>query len=137
MNGSDEASPRRRDFPILAQRSYIRVLLPRGTEGSNPAPSSGESIANLTSSKGDSNRWHTRHAAMAPFSTQPPQESPLQQFGVEPIGLCPAVFPRNCHTRRMDHVRLYPARREPARQPEAVATGFKNQCNPRDSAAGP
>src|SRR5438034_5514836 len=74
---------------------------------------------------------------MAPFSTQPPQEPPLQQFGVEPIGLCPAVFPRNRHTRGMDHVRLYPTRLKPTRQPKAVAAGFKGQRNPRDSAAGP
>jgi hypothetical protein len=35
-----------RDFPILAQISY-RVLCPRGTDGSNPLPSSSESCANL------------------------------------------------------------------------------------------
>src|SRR5580692_7317492 len=39
-------------------------------------------------------RWHARHAAMAPFPTQPPQEPPLEQFGVQPVGLCPAMFPR-------------------------------------------
>src|SRR5215831_13828795 len=33
------------------------------------------------------NRRHARHAAMAPFATQPPQEPALQQLGVEPIGL--------------------------------------------------
>src|SRR5580693_4186450 len=83
------------------------------------------------------NRWHARHAAMAPFPTQPPQEPPLEQFGVQPIGLCPAMFPRNRYTRRMDHVRLYPARLEPARQPEAVAAGFEGQRNPRDLFTGP
>jgi len=49
MNGSDEASPRRRRpglrFPDLGARSHIRLLPPRGTEGSNPAPSSGESLS--------------------------------------------------------------------------------------------
>jgi hypothetical protein len=59
--------------------------------------------------------------AMAPFPTQPPQEPRLEQFGVQPIGLCPAMFSRNRHTRGMDHVCLYPARLEPARQPKAVA----------------
>jgi hypothetical protein len=39
------------------------------------------------------NRGHARHAAMAPFATQPPQEPALQQLGVEPVGLCPAMFP--------------------------------------------
>src|SRR5712671_6286104 len=37
----------------------------------------------------------------------------------------------------MDHVRLYPTRLEPARQPEAVAAGFEGQCNPRDLFTGP
>src|SRR5258708_31324535 len=74
---------------------------------------------------------------MASFTTQPYQETRLQQLGVEPVGLCPSMFARNCHTRGMDHVRLYPARLEPARQPEAVAAGFEGNRNPRDSAAGP
>src|SRR5262252_1924951 len=52
------------------------------------------------------NRWHARHAAMAPFATQPPQEPALQQLGVETIGLCSAMFPRYRDTRGMDHVRL-------------------------------
>jgi hypothetical protein len=64
--------------------------------------------------------------------TQPPQEPPLEQFGVQPVGLCPAMFPRNRYTRGMDHVRLYPAR-----QPEAVAAGFEGQRNPRDLFTGP
>ena len=37
----------------------------------------------------------------------------------------------------MDHVRLNATRRKPARQPEAVATGFEGQRNPRDRAASP
>src|SRR5260370_33296698 len=40
------------------------------------------------------------------------------------------MFPRNGHTRGMDHVRFYPARLEPARQPEAVAAGFEGNRNP-------
>src|SRR6516165_7882003 len=55
-------------------------------------------------------RRYAHHAAMAPFATQPPQEPALQQLGVEPIGLCPAMFPRHGHTRGMDHVRLHPTR---------------------------
>src|ERR1700758_1530190 len=84
-----------------------------------------------------SNRRHAHHTAMAPFATQPPQEPALQQFGVEPIGLCPAMFPRYRDTRGMDHVRLNPTRLQPARQPEAVAAGFEGNCNPRDRAASP
>jgi hypothetical protein len=47
------------------------------------------------------------------------------------------MFPRNCHTRGMDHVRLDPARIQPARQPEAVAASFEGQRNPRDRFTGP
>ena len=83
------------------------------------------------------NRRHARHAAMAPFPTQPPQEPALQQLGVEPVGFRPAMFPRYRHTRGMDHVRLYPTRLEPARQPKAVAAGFEGKRNPRDRATGP
>jgi uncharacterized protein (DUF1501 family) len=36
-------------------------------------------------------------------------------LGVEPVGFRPAMFPRNCHTRGMDHVRLYPTPLAPAR----------------------
>src|ERR1700730_13023487 len=83
------------------------------------------------------NRRYAHHAAMAPFATQPPQEPPLEQFGVQPIGFRLAMFPRNGHTRGMDHVRLYPTRLKPARQPEAVAAGFEGKRNPRDSPAAP
>src|SRR6516162_2523227 len=57
------------------------------------------------------NRRYAHHAAMAPFAPQPSQEPALQQLGVEPIGLCPPMFPRHGHTRGMDHVRLDPTRR--------------------------
>src|SRR6266853_1481016 len=61
------------------------------------------------------NRRDARHAAMAPFPTEPPQEPPLQHLGVEPVGFCPAMFPRYCDTRGMDHVRLDPTRTQPTR----------------------
>src|SRR3984893_15750183 len=83
------------------------------------------------------NRGHARHAAMAPFATQPPQEPALQQLGVEPVGFRSAMLPRYRDTRGMDHVRLYSTRRKPTRQPEAVAAGFEGERNARDSAAGP
>src|SRR6516164_6534000 len=38
------------------------------------------------------NRGRARHAAMAPFSTQPSHEPALQQLGVEPVGFRPAMF---------------------------------------------
>src|SRR5262245_66045912 len=74
---------------------------------------------------------------MAPFPTQPPQEPPFQQLGVESVGLCPAMLPRYRETGGMDHMRLDATRRKPARQPEAVAAGFEGQRNPGDRAAGP
>src|ERR1700741_509194 len=80
---------------------------------------------------------YAHHAAMAPFATQPPQEPALQQLGVEPVGLCSAMFARHCDTRGVDHVRLDPSRLQPARQPEAVAAGFEGNRNPRDRAASP
>src|SRR5262249_6612021 len=83
------------------------------------------------------NRWHARHAAMAPFSTQPPQEPALQQLGVEPVSFRSAMLPRDRDTRGMDHVRLDATRLKPAREPEAVAAGFEGKRNPRDGGAGP
>src|SRR5438270_289750 len=80
---------------------------------------------------------HARHAAMASFSTQPPQEPALQQLGVEPVGFRSAMFPRYRDTRGMDHVSLDATRRKPARQPEAVAAGFEGNRNPHDRAPGP
>src|SRR5215468_1710601 len=82
-------------------------------------------------------RRHAHHAAMAPFPPQPPQKPAFEQFGVQPIGLCPAMFPRYGHTRGVDHMRLDATRRQPARQPEAVAAGFEGQRYPRDCAPGP
>src|SRR5207237_10751289 len=83
------------------------------------------------------NCWHTRHAAMAPFATQPPQEPPLEQLGVEPVGFRSAMLPRHRDARGMDHVSLDATRLKPARQPEAVAAGLDGKRNPRDGGAGP
>src|SRR3954451_10577286 len=83
------------------------------------------------------NRRYARHAAMAPFSTQPPQEPAFEQLGVEPVGLRSAMFPRYRNTRGMDHVSLDPTCLKPARQPEAIAAGLEGNRNPRDRAAGP
>jgi hypothetical protein len=52
--------------------------------------------------------------------------------GVEPVVLLPGDVPRYGDTRGTDHVRLDPACRKPARQPEPVAAGFEGQRNPRD-----
>ena len=74
---------------------------------------------------------------MTPLPTQPRQERPLQQLGVEPVGLGPAMFRRYRDTRGMDHMRLDPTRTQPPRQPEAVAAGFEGQRNPRDLFTSP
>src|SRR5258705_5714092 len=47
------------------------------------------------------------------------------------------MFARYGDTRGMDHMRLHPARPQPARQPEAVPTSLEGQCNPRDLFTGP
>src|SRR5712672_1475192 len=47
------------------------------------------------------------------------------------------MFPRYCDTRGMDHVRLDPTRTQPTCQPNAIATSFEGQRNPRDLATGP
>src|SRR5260370_23137311 len=70
------------------------------------------------------NRRDARHAAMAPFPAQPSQEPALQQLGVEPVGLAPAMLSRYSDTRGMDHVRFDPACIQPMRQPAAIAAGF-------------
>src|SRR3954452_10685147 len=59
-------------------------------------------------------RGHARHAAMAPFSTQPPQEPAFQQLGVEPVGFRSAMLPRYRDTRGMDHMRFDPTCLKPA-----------------------
>src|SRR5262245_26794184 len=68
---------------------------------------------------------------------QPPQEPPLQQLGIEPVGLCAAMLPRYRETRGMDHVSLDTTRLKPARQPEAVAAGFEGKRDPGDRVTGP
>src|SRR6516225_9641552 len=82
-------------------------------------------------------RRYAHHAAMAPFAPQPAQEPALQQFGIEPIGFGPSMFPRYRDARGVDHMRLDTPRRKPARQPEAVAAGFEGRRNSGDWAAGP
>src|SRR5258708_13850675 len=47
------------------------------------------------------------------------------------------MFARYGDTRGMDHMRLHPARPQPARQPEAVPTSLEGQCNARDLFTGP
>ena len=68
--------------------------------------------------------WNRCHAAMALLPAQPANKGAHQQFGVEAIGLRAPVFARYRHARRMDDIGLDLLPPQPARQPEAVASGF-------------
>src|ERR1700747_2963939 len=61
------------------------------------------------------NRWHARHAAVAPFSTPPPPEAAPPPPVGEPVVFRSPMLPRYRDTRGMDHVRLNTTRLEPAR----------------------
>ena len=80
------------------------------------------------------NCWHTRHAAVAPFATQPPN-NPRFSNSVS----SQSVFARRCsrETVTLEAWITDATRRKPARQQEAVAAGFQSQRNPFDRAAGP
>jgi len=79
-------------------------------------------------------RRHRRHGAMAGLAAQPAEEAALEQLGVEPIGLRPAMGARHGHAGRVDDMRLDAACPQPAGQPEAVATGLVGD---RDAADRP
>jgi hypothetical protein len=64
------------------------------------------------------------HAAVTPLAAQPAKKGALQQLGIEPIRLRPAVLARHGNTCRVDHLRLDAASPQPPRQPEAVPTGL-------------
>jgi hypothetical protein len=76
------------------------------------------------------------HAAVAAFPSQPAEKGPLQQRGVEPIGLRPAMFARDGDAAGMDHMRFDRMHAQPAGQPEAVAAGLVGNHNPGDRTAG-
>src|SRR5262245_35447792 len=69
-------------------------------------------------------RRDRHHAAMAPLAAQPAEKGTRQQFGVEAISLRAPVFARHCDARGMDDISLDIACPQPARQPEAVASGL-------------
>jgi hypothetical protein len=64
---------------------------------------------------------------MAPLAAKPAQKGALEQFAVEPIGLCPSVLARDRNAGRMDHLRLDVARSQPTSQPEPVAASLEGK----------
>jgi hypothetical protein len=74
---------------------------------------------------------------MTPFAAPPAEEGPLQQLGVEPIGLRPAMLTRHGDTGCVDHMGFDTARPQPPPQPHPVATGLKGDRDPVDRAPGP
>src|SRR5262245_31386537 len=65
-----------------------------------------------------------RPATVPLLAAQPAEKGAHQQFGVEAIGLRASVFARHRDARGMDNVSLNTAHLQPARQPEAIASGF-------------
>src|SRR6266404_8286367 len=69
-------------------------------------------------------RRNRHHAAMALLAAQPAEKGSHQQFRVEAISLRAPMFARHRDARGMDHISLDIACLQPARQPEAVASGL-------------
>ena len=78
-----------------------------------------------------------RHAAVVRLAAQPTQKGTLEQLGVEPVRLGPPVFARDGDAGWMNDIGLNATRPQPARQPEAVATGLISDGDARDACAPP
>jgi hypothetical protein len=72
---------------------------------------------------------------VARLAPQPAEEGALEQLGVEPVGLGPAVLAGDGDARGVDHVGLDASGPQPARQPEAVAAGLVGDRDARDRLA--
>ncbi len=77
-------------------------------------------------------RWDHRHAAVPRLTAQPTQEGALQQFGIEPIRLRPAMLTRHGDTCRVDHMSFDTPSPQPPRQPETIPAGFVGHGDPID-----
>jgi hypothetical protein len=75
------------------------------------------------------------HAAMARLAAQPAEKGTLQQLGIEPIRLRPAMLARHGNTCRVDHISLDATSSQPPCQPEAVPAGFVGHRDPINRAA--
>jgi hypothetical protein len=79
---------------------------------------------------------------MTPFAAPPAEEGPLQQLGVEPIGLRPAMLTRHGDTGCVDHMGFDTARPQPPPQPTpsrpaSKATAILLIARPARSASAP
>src|SRR4051812_42819857 len=68
------------------------------------------------------------------LAARPPGKAPLGRGGVEPTRLGPPVLARDGDAVWMDYIGFDVAGPQPARQPEAVAPGFKGHGDARDRA---
>jgi hypothetical protein len=75
---------------------------------------------------------HNRHGTMTPLATQPAEKTAHQHLCVQTIRFGPSMFTRYGHAGGMDHMGIDPAFPQPARQPEAIASGLIRHSNPRD-----
>src|SRR3954464_4923662 len=73
-----------------------------------------------------------RHAAVGGLPAQPAEKRALKQLGVEPVRFGPPVFARHGNAGWMNDIGLNATRPQPARQPEAVATGLISDGDARD-----
>src|ERR1700722_67944 len=70
------------------------------------------------------------HAAVAPLAPQPSKERTLEQFGIEPVSLCPSLLAGNTDARGMNDIRLNAVLQKRACQPETVASRLVGHANP-------
>ena len=75
------------------------------------------------------------HPAVASLAPQPAQEHAHQHRGIQPVGLCPAVFARHRDARGMDDVHLDAASLQPPGQPKSVASRLIGEDDPFDRLA--
>ena len=74
------------------------------------------------------------HAAVLRLTAQPAEEGTLEQLGIEAIRLGPPMLTRDRDARWVDHVGFDLMCAQPARQPEAIATGLIGDGDPLDRA---
>lgn len=70
-------------------------------------------------------RGNSNHFTMTSFAAEPTEEAALEHLRVEAVGFSSAMLARHGDTRGVNDVGFNAVKREPARQPEAVMTGFE------------